>query len=113
MGYEALFNPVTIAGFGEISLKPLMPEIERVVFNDPATIVFWSDGTKTVVKCQKEKGDTYSKESGLAIAIAKKAYGNKGNFNDIFTKWLGDEPDKKPDASIAGKLIAGENLQLI
>ena len=34
-------------------------EIKRVVFNDPATIVFWKDGTKTVVKCSK--GDTFSK----------------------------------------------------
>ena len=28
------------------------PEIKNVIFNDPATIVFWTDGTKTVVKCQ-------------------------------------------------------------
>lgn len=69
--------------------KP-MPEIKNVVFSDPATIVFWADGTKTVVKCQKQTGDTYSKETGLAMAIAKKAYGNKGNFNDIFTKWLAE-----------------------
>ena len=61
-------------------------KIKNVVFNNPATIVFWGDGTKTVVKCQK--GDPYSKESGLAIAIAKKALGNKGNFNEVFKKWI-------------------------
>lgn len=61
-------------------------QIKNVVFNNPATIVFWGDGTKTVVKCQK--GDPYSKESGLAIAIAKKALGNKGNFNEVFKKWI-------------------------
>lgn len=33
-------------------------QIKNVIFNDPATIVFWKDGTKTVVKCQKDKGDT-------------------------------------------------------
>lgn len=65
-----------------------LPDIKRVVYNDPATIVFWADGSKTVVKCQKEKGDIYSKETGLAMAIAKKAYGNIGNFNDIFSKWI-------------------------
>lgn len=27
--------------------------IERVIFNAPATIVFWSDGTKSVVKCHE------------------------------------------------------------
>lgn len=34
--------------------------IKKVIFNDPATIILWKDGTKTVVKCQE--GDTYDKE---------------------------------------------------
>lgn len=63
--------------------------IERVIFNDPATIIIWEDGTKTIVKCQE--GDTYSKELGLAMCFAKKFLGNKGNFNDIFKKYLKEE----------------------
>lgn len=62
-----------------------LPDITNVIFNNPATIVFWEDGTKTVVKCQK--GDKYDEEHGLAVAIAKKALGNKGNFNEVFKKW--------------------------
>lgn len=62
------------------------PEIKEVIFNDPATIVIWSDGSKTVVKCQS--GDTYSKETGLALCIAKKYLGNKGNFNEVFKKYI-------------------------
>lgn len=62
------------------------PEIKRVIFNDPATVVIWADDTKTVVKCQP--GDTYSKETGLALCIAKKFLGNKGNFNEVFKKWI-------------------------
>ena len=62
------------------------PTIERVIFNDPATIVFWSDKSKTVVKCQP--GDTFDKELGLAMCIAKKYFGNSGNFNDVFKKWI-------------------------
>lgn len=62
-----------------------LPEIKNVIYNDPATIIFWGDGTKTIVKCQE--GDIYDSEKGLAIAIAKKALGNKGNFNDVFKKW--------------------------
>ena len=27
--------------------------ITKVIFADPATIIFWSDGTKTVVKCEE------------------------------------------------------------
>ena len=64
-------------------------EIKKVVFNDPATIVFWEDGTKTVVKCQP--GDTYSKELGLAMALVKRFYNNKGSYNDIFRKWAYDD----------------------
>jgi hypothetical protein len=60
--------------------------IERVIFNDPATIVIWSDKTKTVVKCQP--GDTYDPEKGLALCISKKFLGNKGNFNEVFKKWI-------------------------
>lgn len=69
----------------EVLSKP--PEIENVIFNDPATIVFWKDGTKTTVKCRKDKGDVFSKETGLAMAIVKKLYGNKGKYNDILKKW--------------------------
>lgn len=67
------------------------PKIERVIFNDPATIVIWSDKTKTVVKCQT--GDTYDKEKGLALCIAKKYFGNKGNFNEVFKKWIPEEKE--------------------
>lgn len=66
-------------------------QIKDVIFNDPATIVFWKDGTKTVVKCQKDKGDTYNPELGLAMCIIKKMCDNKGNYNDVFNKWLPSE----------------------
>ena len=62
----------------------------RVIYNDPATIAFWSDGTKTVVKAQP--GDIFDPEKGLAMAIAKKACGNKGNYYNGFKKWLPKEP---------------------
>lgn len=66
-----------------------IPEIKNVIFNDPATIVFWEDGTKTVVKCQD--GYEFDPEKGLAMAIAKKAYGNKGNYCNKMKKWLPKE----------------------
>ena len=49
-------------------------KVEKVIFNKPATIVFWSDNTKTVVVCGKD--DTYDKEKGFYIACAKKLFGN-------------------------------------
>ena len=63
-----------------------VPRIEKVIFNEPATIIFWGDDTKTVVKCEHEIWDP---EKGLAMAIAKKALGNKGNYYKTFKKYLG------------------------
>lgn len=59
--------------------------IKNVIFNDPATIVFWTDGTKTVVKCQD--GDEFDPEKGLAMAIVKKVFGNQGNYFNEIKKW--------------------------
>lgn len=62
--------------------KRKVPTIKNVIFNDPATIVFWSDNTKTVVKTQN--GEEFDPEKGLAMAISKKALGNEGSYyNDI------------------------------
>lgn len=63
-------------------------KIENVIFNDPATIVFWRDGSKTVVKAIDEP---YDPEKGLAMAIAKKAYGNEGNYYNEFKKFIKDD----------------------
>ena len=65
------------------------PHISDVVFSGPATVVMWDDGTKTVVKCGD--GDTVDHEKGLALAIAKKALGNKGNYYNVFREWLPEE----------------------
>ena len=68
----------------------LKGKIKKVIFNNPATIVFWKDGTKTVVKASNEEFDP---EKGLAMAIAKKALGNEGNYFNEIKKWL---PEEKP-----------------
>ena len=75
-----------------------IPEIKNVIFNDPATIVFWEDGTKTVVKCQDS--DEFDPEKGLAMAIAKKAYGNKGGYCNKLKKWLPKEEQVDTNRSI-------------
>lgn len=66
--------------------RTYIPKIKKVIFNNPATIVIWNDGTKTTVKCSER--DEYSEEVGLAMCISKKALGNKGNFNEVFKKHI-------------------------
>ena len=64
-------------------------EIVKVIFNEPATIIIWDDGTKTIVKAQK--GEVFDKEKGLAMAVVKKAFGNNGNYYNEFKKWIPED----------------------
>ena len=76
--------------------------IKDVIFNPPATIVFWMDGTKTVVKDQGEV--FYDPEKGMAMAVAKKAFGNQGNYYNQFTKYL-DIYEKKQENEFAKSYV--------
>lgn len=68
-------------------------KIKDVIFNDPATVVLWEDGEKTVVQCQN--GEEFDPEKGLAMAITKRLYGNKYSYYDVFKKWVGKHKKKK------------------
>ena len=84
MNYGTNKNSVTIIS---------KTSIKDVIFNNPATIVLWADGTKTVVKCQND--DSFDPEVGLAMAIAKKALGNKGNYCNTIKKWIENDVKNK------------------
>lgn len=64
--------------------------IREIIYNNPVTIVFWSDGTKTVAKCFE--GDIYSPESGLAICTLKKLTSGK-QVRELMDDWLPDLTD--------------------
>lgn len=70
-----------------ISHKAKMDMIQKVIFNPPATIVFWRDGSKTVVKCGEN--DVFDPEKGLAMAISKRAFGDNRDYYEVFAKWVG------------------------
>lgn len=80
-------------------------KIKKVIFNDPATIILWKDGTKTVVQAQ---GEDFDPEKGMAMAIAKKALGNEGNYYNIFKEWLPEEEEEDVLSQIKKKLDEGE-----
>ena len=82
-----LYRTILNSTYGTKAFKTnYIPEIKNVIFNPPATIVFWQDGTKTVVKATNE---VYDPEKGLAMAIAKRALGNQGNYYNVIKKWVG------------------------
>lgn len=91
-----------IFGVERVERRENTMTIKKVYFNDPVTVVLWEDGTKTIVKCDGEK---YDPEKGLAMAIAKKALGNKGNYYEVFKKWLPEEEEIKELPESLKKLI--------
>lgn len=63
------YNGLTIREDFLINLYP-----KRVIFNNPATIVFWNDDSKTVVKCSKD--DTFDNYKGFTMAYLKRIMGS-------------------------------------
>lgn len=61
---------------------------DHVIFNGPATIAFWADGTKTVVKCAE--GEHYNKRTAVMWCIMKKLYGNSTRVNKILDKLVSE-----------------------
>lgn len=59
--------------------------IDKVLYNDPVTVVFWSDGTKTVSKVHAD--DKYNPEVGLILCILKKIHGSTG-VRDLLRLWV-------------------------
>lgn len=58
--------------------------IKQVLYNDPVTVVFWSDGTKTTSKINDD--DVYSQESGLLLCVMKKICGAT-NIRNLLHEW--------------------------
>ena len=70
---------------------------KEVIFAPPATIVYWQDGTKTVVKCSEE--DEFSEEMGFVLCFMKKWFGNTGKFNNYINDALVGAKRYYPDFS--------------
>lgn len=66
--------------------------IKRVMFNGPATIVFWKNGDKTVVKCHED--DHYDRKIGFMYACTKRicelgGFGKPSKVNrKAFDSWM-------------------------
>jgi len=69
--------------------KPRDP-VKSILINPVkgATTVVWKDGTATMVRCNNEEFDA---EKGIAMCFMKKAFDNRGCFNDFLNKYLDDK----------------------
>ncbi len=61
------------------------PDVKDVIFNPPATVVLWDDGTKTVSKCSED--DSYEPRLGFLICVAKKYFGNGSRYKKVMEKF--------------------------
>lgn len=93
--------------FYGIKIADLMG-IKKVIFNNPATIVLWNDGTKTVVKCSEN--DTFDPEKGLAFCFLKKLLGN--NYYKTIKSEVG-KYDEKTLTDIESTSIVNSTLKTI
>lgn len=121
-GHELVFGPCDLAsdrdGNWRIRSGALYPRcegkktasatntaaIKDVIFAPPATIVYWSDGSKTVVKCSEK--DVFDPEKGLAMAIAKRCGGNKGSYYKEIQSWVEKSGKKYPGKTATQKKVA-------
>lgn len=86
--YDENFNLLdTFCGLFNITLEPKrieMPFPIKIIKQGPATIVFWRDGTKTVVKrAEGEPDDDYA---AFTAAVAKKVYGSNSKIRQYLNK---------------------------
>ena len=84
-----------------VPVKSVKPT--KVLVQGTATIIWWSDGTKTIVKCQK--GDKMDPEKGIAMCVMKKFMGTNethSNYLD-FAKDAIAEYEKQQAAEKAKK----------
>jgi hypothetical protein len=133
-------GPFGRVGYSDLTVRTEAPArtgqfgIKNVIFNNPATIVYWDDDTRTIVYCNdnvklvkkvvdgKEievakpmKAETYSEEVGLAMAIAKKHYGNSGAYNNIFREYIPGMKERekaaKKERKAAKREVEHEQMQ--
>lgn len=79
------FSPVDFhKEFNSVFEIETAPKVDHIIFNDPATIVFWKDGTKTVVKTAEDIEFSYY--WGFCAALAEKVFGSNHAVKTMIRK---------------------------
>lgn len=60
--------------------------IKKVIFNGPATIIFWTDGTKTIVRYNDETEGFDDREKAVFAACAKKLLGTNATGSNYLDR---------------------------
>lgn len=110
-----LFKPNAVACIKEETTMncDIRSNIKDVIFNYPATIILWKDGTKTIVKAGEN--EKYDPEKGFAMAVCKKMFGNEGNYYKVFKEYVPTPYyiPKKNDIIVKDLDVAEETSKII
>ena len=82
--------------------------VKDVIFNPPATIVFWTDGTKTVVKCTDN--EPFDPEKGMLMAIIKHCFNDRSTRT---SKWMHQWTDAYYEDLINKETVDWDGLKKI
>ncbi len=99
---------------GQKKEKPTMDsryKVKKILYNGPATIVYWADGEKTVVKCMD--ADTFDPMAGFCAALAKRVYGSTGAVKQIIKASRYEESKALPFQSESVKDIATRAMGML
>lgn len=86
-------------GDTEAHIDPSFYTPRKIIFNDPVSVVFWNDGTKTIVR--RTKGEKFNKYTAFTAALAKKIFGNNTRVNAIVKSGI---DQKEKDAAKKAKM---------
>lgn len=88
--------------------NPLMvlPDVKMIRHNGRATIVFWEDGTKTVVRCGD--GEAMNDYTAFTAAVCKKLFGSTTKVQKIVREK--DEVEQRRVAQAKKEARAAEEL---
>jgi hypothetical protein len=86
----------------------------NIIYNDPATIAYFSEGSKVISECSQD--DEFTKEGGVEACIIKKLFGDWKTFHafcetgyvqpkKVEAKELSEEELDKEIADVVSKIV--------
>lgn len=61
-------------------MKKTLPEIKKIIYSGPKTIILWDDNTKTIVSCSEAEINNFDPYMGFCAAVTKKLFGTNSNI---------------------------------
>ena len=92
---------------GNITIKTIVVPVpyqpRRIFFDPPATVVFWEDDTKTVVRCTED--DEFNPYYGFVCALGKKMFGTNNEIARMIknAEWKYDKSSKNKEKKVETK----------